>query len=115
MPPKCIPGAPANVTVKISDLNLTGSFKVRDVWAKKDLGPATVSRNERDCPLLLLLARARKDCTWLTPLATSQGGSFDASVPHHGSVFLVLLPEADTEWPEPFKLAPWMQQKPPPV
>ena len=31
------------------------------------------------------------------------------------SAFLILLPEADTEWPEPFKLAPWMQQKPPPV
>ena len=56
IPPKCIPGAPANVTVKISDLNLTGTFKIRDVWAKKDLGPATVSRNERDSELPALVA-----------------------------------------------------------
>ena len=60
MPPKCIPGAPANVTVKISDLNLTGSFKIRDVWAKKDLGPATVSRNERQRFKLPALVAARE-------------------------------------------------------
>ena len=71
VPPKCIPGAPANVTLKISDLSLTGSYKIRDVWAKKDLGPATVRSNEQRFKLPALVAareRARKDCAWLTLL-----------------------------------------------
>jgi hypothetical protein len=39
VPPECIPGGPANVTIDIADLKLgiSGSVKVRDVWNKKDL------------------------------------------------------------------------------
>ena len=56
-------------------------MRVRDVW------------NKRDLPSV--------------PSASS--GTFTTGVPHHGSVFLVLMPADDTKWPLPFELAPWMR------
>jgi len=63
------------VTIDLADLNITGTTKVRDVWAKRDLPDAS--------------------------------GSVAAEVGYHGSVFLVFTPPG-TDWPIPFKLAPWM-------
>ena len=35
------PGATAPVPVKLADLGIKGSVKVRDLWMKKDLDPVT--------------------------------------------------------------------------
>jgi hypothetical protein len=69
------------VTIHLSDLKLgiSGAVRIRDVWNKQDLAP------------------------------TSSSGSFTTAVPHHGSVFLVFMPDGST-WPLPFELAPWMRK-----
>lgn len=79
---------PATVTFNLRDLNLglpsRKQVKVRDIWNKR----------------------------FLPSIAGT--GAFSASVPHHGSIFLVFMPENST-WPLPFKLAPWMDKPAPPV
>jgi len=47
-------------------------------------------------------------------LPTAAAGTISATVPHHGSVFLVIMPPS-ASWPLPFELAPWMKVPPPPV
>lgn len=71
----------ATVDLELALLNLTGTVRVRDVWAKADLGEAT--------------------------------GTLRVSVEHHGSAFFVFVP-AGEQWPDPFKLAPWMRSAVPP-
>ena len=85
-PPMPGPGGASDVAVKLSDLALgfEGSVRVRDVWNHADLAPL------------------------------STDGVYKATVPYHGSKFLILMP-AGTEWPLPFSLAPWMQQPVPPT
>ena len=79
---------PATVTFDLAELSLglpsSAKVKVRDVWNKQ----------------------------FLPSLPGS--GNFSTSVPHHGSVFLVFMPE-NSSWPLPFKLAPWMDKPAPPV
>ena len=87
MPPKCTPGAPAAVTIQLSDLGLgigSGAVTVRDVWQKRDLPDA---------------------------LAT---GSFNTSVPHHGCTFFVFSKPGGAAWPPPFKVADWLVTPPVP-
>jgi hypothetical protein len=81
------PGIPSTVTLQLADLglNISGAVRVRDVWNKTDL-PSVPSAST---------------------------GSITAIVPHHGSVFLVLMPEG-SKWPLPFELAPWMRKPAPP-
>eukprot|EP00937_MAST-01D_sp_MAST-1D-sp2_P006737 g6737.t1 len=42
------------------------------------------------------------------------GGALDVTVTHHGSAFFVIMPKG-SEWPLPFKLAPWMAEPVQPV
>ena len=88
VPPSCVPGGPANVVIDLSllDLGITEEIKVRDVWNKKDL-----------------------------PSLASGSTSFSTSVAHHGCTFYVFSSRGGAAWPEPFKLAPWMDKPAPPV
>lgn len=88
IPPKCVPGAPAKATIKLSELGLgiaQGTVKVRDVWNKKDLPDA---------------------------IAT---GSFTTTVPHHGCTFFVFSKPGGAAWPPPFKVADWLAKPPTPA
>jgi hypothetical protein len=85
--PPGTPTLPANVTFKLSALGLgfSGAVKVRDVWNKKNL-----------------LGSFDAD------------SSFTTMVPFHGSTFFVFM-KPGSVWPEPFKLAPWLDKPAPPV
>eukprot|EP00035_Acanthoeca_spectabilis_P011764 m.207172 g.207172 ORF g.207172 m.207172 type:complete len:428 (+) comp15442_c1_seq9:1282-2565(+) len=87
-PPPTPPGpsGPSDVSINLQSLglNFSGAVRVRDVWAHKDL-----------------------------PGLASTDATLSTHVPYHGSVFLVLMP-ADSEWPLPFELAPWMRSEPTP-
>jgi hypothetical protein len=88
VPPGPSPGpGPITVMVQLADLGLSisGTVRVRDVWNKTDL----------------------------PSVSSASTGSITAVVPHHGSIFLVLMPEG-SKWPLPFELAPWMRKPAPP-
>lgn len=84
-PPACTPGGPANVTVALSELELG----------------ITGSVKVRD--------------VWQKQFLPHQTTTFTTSVPHHGCTFYIFMPASDTEWPLPFKLAPWMDKPAPPT
>ena len=71
------------------------------------IDPATVTISLDDLGLGIMGPVKVRD-VWKKKDLPTATGTFSATVPHHGSVFLVFMPPNST-WPLPFELAPWMK------